>query len=118
MALPTMLKRILRMITGKGLSTFMTGTGTYNLSRWNIRILQQILANRFYSEELAQGIDYCRVDLMLKKDEIYFSEITLSPRRGKLTITPQEWDAKLGQIWHLSPASTFNLPLKLTGRAR
>jgi hypothetical protein len=55
---------------------------------------------------------------MLKKDEIYFSEITLSPRRGKLTITPQEWDAKLGKIWHLSPAGTFDLPLKLTSRAR
>ena len=70
------------------------------------------------SQELADGIDYCRVDLMLKKDEIYFSEITLSPRRGKLTITPQEWDAKLGKIWHLSPAGTFDLPLKLTSRAR
>ncbi|MCM7019196.1 ATP-grasp fold amidoligase family protein, partial [Enterobacter asburiae] len=70
------------------------------------------------SQELAHGIDYCRVDLMLKKDEIYFSEITLSPRRGKLTITPQEWDAKLGKIWHLSPAGTFDLPLKLTRRAR
>ncbi|HHA2086070.1 TPA: glycosyl transferase, partial [Enterobacter asburiae] len=52
------------------------------------------------------------------KDEIYFSEITLSPRRGKLTITPQEWDAKLGKIWHLSPAGAFDLPLKLTSRAR
>ena len=70
------------------------------------------------SQELAAGIDYCRVDLMLKKDEIYFSEITLSPRRGKLTITPQEWDAKLGKIWHLPPAGTFDLPLTLTSRAR
>jgi len=57
------------------------------------------------SQELADGIDYCRVDLMLKKHEIYFSEITLSPRRGKLTITPREWDARLGKIWHL-PLST------------
>jgi hypothetical protein len=57
------------------------------------------------SQELAAGIDYCRVDLMLKKHEIYFSEITLSPRRGKLTITPREWDARLGKIWHL-PLST------------
>ncbi|MFW7206299.1 ATP-grasp fold amidoligase family protein [Enterobacter sp. BNK-13] len=70
------------------------------------------------SQELADGIDYCRVDLMLKKDEIYFSEITLSPRRGKLSITPQEWDAKLGKIWHLPPAGTFDLPLTLTSRAR
>lgn len=70
------------------------------------------------SQELAEGIDYCRVDLMLKKDEIYFSEITLSPKRGKLTITPQEWDARLGKMWHLSPAGAFDLPLNLTSRAR
>ena len=53
------------------------------------------------AQELADGIDYCRVDLMLKRDEIYFSEITLSPKRGKLKITPLEWDTKLGDIWHL-----------------
>ena len=55
------------------------------------------------SQELAKGIDYCRVDLMLNKDEIYFSEITLSPKRGKLKITPSEWDARLGEMWHLTP---------------
>jgi hypothetical protein len=54
------------------------------------------------SEELAEGIEYCRVDLMLKNEEIYFSEITLSPRRGKLKITPSIWDARLGEMWHMS----------------
>ncbi|WP_333610029.1 ATP-grasp fold amidoligase family protein [Pantoea piersonii] len=58
---------------------------------------QAILA----SQELAEGIDYCRIDLMLKKDDIYFSEITLSPKRGKLKISPPEWDAKLGQKWQV-----------------
>lgn len=53
------------------------------------------------AQELAKGLDYCRVDLMLKSDEIYFSEITLSPKRGKLRITPLEWDTKLGDIWQL-----------------
>ena len=33
------------------------------------------------AQEQAKEIDYCRVDLMLKGKEIYFSEITLSPRR-------------------------------------
>ncbi|CCJ72117.1 Putative sugar transferase [Cronobacter condimenti 1330] len=60
---------------------------------------QAILA----AQALANGIDYCRVDLMLTKDDIYFSEITLSPRRGKLTITPAEWDATLGKRWRLAP---------------
>lgn len=56
------------------------------------------------AQELAQEIDYCRVDLMLKGGEIYFSEITLSPKRGKLKITPAIWDIKLGEMWHLSLA--------------
>jgi hypothetical protein len=54
------------------------------------------------SQELAKGIDYCRVDLMICGKDVYFSEITLSPRRGKLKITPLEWDTKLGGMWHLS----------------
>lgn len=57
------------------------------------------------SQELAEGIDYCRVDLMLKKQDVYFSEITLSPKRGKLKIVPAEWDAKLGQRWHLESSA-------------
>ncbi|ECJ2444411.1 glycosyl transferase [Salmonella enterica subsp. diarizonae] len=54
------------------------------------------------SQELASEINYCRVDLMLHKDEVYFSELTLSPRRGKLNITPSSWDAKLGGMWNLT----------------
>ncbi|MEF3108938.1 ATP-grasp fold amidoligase family protein [Raoultella sp. WB_B2P2-3] len=51
------------------------------------------------AQELSRDLDYCRVDLMLQRDDIYFSEITLSPRRGKLQIYPAEWDIKLGQMW-------------------
>ena len=53
------------------------------------------------AQELVKVIDYCRVDLMLQGDEVYFSEITLSPKRGKLKITPALWDAKLGEMWQL-----------------
>lgn len=54
------------------------------------------------AQELAGEIDYGRVDLMLQGDEIYFSEITLSPRRGKLKITPASWNVKLGEMWDLT----------------
>lgn len=54
------------------------------------------------AQQLAQRLDYCRVDLMLHGEMIYFSEITLSPRRGKLAITPAEWDAQLGTLWQPS----------------
>lgn len=61
------------------------------------------------AQELAKEIDYCRVDLMLKGQDVYFSEITLSPKRGKLKITPAIWDAKLGSMWDLSLAKNkFN----------
>lgn len=56
------------------------------------------------AQELAKEIDYCRVDLMLKGEDVYFSEITLSPKRGKLKITPRIWDAKLGSMWDMSLA--------------
>ncbi|MFB4356875.1 ATP-grasp fold amidoligase family protein [Pantoea sp. BS_4] len=55
------------------------------------------------AQALAKDIDYCRVDLMLKDDSLYFSEITLTPQRGKLKIMPLEWDAKLGAMWQQKP---------------
>ena len=61
------------------------------------------------AQDLAKEIDYCRVDLMLKGDDIYFSEITLSPKRGKLKITPSIWDAKLGSMWDLSLSKTGSI---------
>ena len=53
------------------------------------------------AQQLSKEIDYCRVDLMLRGKDIYFSEITLSPKRGKLKITPASWDFKLGNMWDL-----------------
>lgn len=51
------------------------------------------------AEEISKGIDYCRVDLMLLEESIYFSEVTLSPSRGKIKIIPREWDLRLGSLW-------------------
>ncbi|QDI08576.1 hypothetical protein electrica_02456 [Klebsiella electrica] len=65
--------------------------------------LHQAIAS---AQELANDIDYCRVDLMLLRDTIYFSEITLSPRRGKLIINPAQWDTILGEMWRLPRANT------------
>ena len=46
---------------------------------------------------LVQG--YCRVDFLISQDQIYFSEITLTPNAGRMVITPSEWDLKLGSFW-------------------
>lgn len=53
------------------------------------------------AQALSRTLDYCRIDLMLQGETLYFSEITLTPRRGKLTISPPEWDRKLGEMWTL-----------------
>jgi len=54
--------------------------------------------------ELSQALclknGYSRVDFLITKDNIYFSEITLTPNAGRMIIEPKEWDMKLGSYWH------------------
>jgi uncharacterized protein YeaC (DUF1315 family) len=68
-----MLKRILRMITAKvyqrlrqvlELTTLSDGISEYTVGARRTALFRQAL---LASQELADGIDYCRVDLMLKK---------------------------------------------------
>ena len=42
---------------------------------------------------------YSRIDFLLSRDRVYFSEITLTPNAGRMVIEPREWDLKLGQYW-------------------
>ncbi len=42
---------------------------------------------------------YSRIDFLLSKDSVFFSEITLTPNAGRMVIEPKEWDLKLGQYW-------------------
>ena len=51
------------------------------------------------SEKLCFQYGYSRVDFLLSQDHIYFSEITLTPNAGRMIITPEEWDFKLGSLW-------------------
>lgn len=98
------------------------GNGFINVydRSWNLQAFQMEYPNTSFlvnesesfqqsviaAQELAKEIDYCRVDLMLKGEDIYFSEITLSPKRSKLKITPAIWDTKLGSMWDLFLAKT------------
>lgn len=52
-------------------------------------------------QDLVKEIDYCCVDFMLKGDDIYFSEIILSFKRGKFKIILLIWDVKFGSMWDL-----------------
>ncbi|MEI2264052.1 ATP-grasp fold amidoligase family protein [Erwinia sp. CGal63] len=53
------------------------------------------------AEKLAEGIDYCRVDFFISSENIWFSEITFTPERGKIRFSPRIWDYRLGELWQL-----------------
>lgn len=53
------------------------------------------------AETLAEGIDYCRVDFFMHKENIWFSEMTFTPERGKIKFSPRIWDYRLGELWQL-----------------
>lgn len=52
--------------------------------------------------KLASDLDYCRVDLMVENERVYFSEITLTPESGQLKFHPAEWDLRLGSLWDMT----------------
>ena len=51
------------------------------------------------SEDLCFKYGYSRIDFLLSQDDVFFSEITLTPNAGRMVITPSEWDEKLGALW-------------------
>ena len=51
------------------------------------------------SEKLCFKQGYSRIDFLFTQDDVYFSEITLTPNAGRMLITPSEWDYKLGALW-------------------
>lgn len=52
------------------------------------------------SEKLCFKYSYSRIDFLLSQDDLFFSEITLTPNAGRMVITPSEWDLELGSLWH------------------
>lgn len=51
------------------------------------------------AQKLCFELGYSRIDFLLSKDKVYFSEITLTPNAGRMVIEPKEWDLKLGAYW-------------------
>jgi hypothetical protein len=56
------------------------------------------------AESLSAGIDFVRVDLYDIKGQIYFGELTFTPRAGIYDFRPESWDAALGAKWRPSEA--------------
>lgn len=77
------------------------GNSPYTIDR--PRALDEILD---LSAKLAVDLDYCRVDLMVEGERVYFSEITLTPESGQMKFSPAEWDLRLGCLWKMPDTST------------
>ncbi len=54
------------------------------------------------SRKLSTEFDYCRIDLFLSGNEIYFSEFTFTPCAGRMKFEPVFFDYLLGSLWHNS----------------
>ncbi|EKY3917389.1 glycosyltransferase [Enterobacter hormaechei] len=53
------------------------------------------------ARKIAVDFDYCRIDLMSGQEQVYFSEITLTPESGQLKFHPREYDSYMGKYWVL-----------------
>jgi hypothetical protein len=50
----------------------------------------------------AEGIDVVRGHLYNAKEQIYFGELTVTPRAGVFRFNPKSWDDILGTKWRLN----------------
>ena len=46
---------------------------------------------------LSQGIPHVRVDLYIINNKIYFGEMTFFHNSGIFSVTPDEWDYRIGE---------------------
>lgn len=53
------------------------------------------------TRKLAADFDYVSVDLLESDGQIYFSELTFSPRAGFYQLSPDEYDEWMGSLWKL-----------------
>lgn len=51
------------------------------------------------AKKLCEGFEHVRVDLYNIDGKIYFGEMTFTNGSGFETITPEEYDYKLGELW-------------------
>jgi len=53
------------------------------------------------AERIGAQFDFVRVDLYSPPQGILFGEVTFYPNAGLEPFTPEEWDAKFGEPWHI-----------------
>ncbi|MEC5319394.1 ATP-grasp fold amidoligase family protein [Brenneria populi subsp. brevivirga] len=72
--------------------------GFYSISKENIEIARKALDE---SVSLMNILEYARMDWLVHNNELYFSEITLTPAAGYVTGLGKELDLLMGQQWDL-----------------
>jgi len=66
-------------------------------------------------EKLAVDIDFVRIDVYLKGNDIYFGEFTFTPNGGSVDIHPHKFDKELGDYWikDMTKYSRLKIPVGL-----
>lgn len=50
-------------------------------------------------EKLSKDVDFIRIDVLIKGEDIYFGEFTFTPNAGGSSIKPKEFDMLWGSYW-------------------
>jgi hypothetical protein len=72
--------------------------GYYSLTKEHINIARRALEQ---SIKLIYVLEYARIDWLVYDNQLYFSEITLTPASGYVTGLGKELDLLMGQQWEL-----------------
>ena len=62
-------------------------------------------------DKLAADIDFVRIDVYAKENDIYFGEFTFTPNSGRGSINPPEYDKLWGSYWTSNMAERLELKI-------
>jgi hypothetical protein len=74
----------------------------YEISEKNIVKPLQFDEMKSLAEELSKDISFCRIDLYIHNERVFFGEITLIPGGGNEPFLPQQYDEKIGALIDLT----------------
>ncbi len=73
----------------------------YEISDKTIDAPDQLEEMIAVATKLSSDLDFCRVDLYIHHNQVYFGEITLIPGGGNEPFNPQEFDKEIGKYFKI-----------------
>ncbi len=70
----------------------------YEISEKNLAKPTQLEEMERVAAILSKNFQFCRIDLYIHNNQVYFGEITLIPGGGNEPFLPQEYDKKIGEL--------------------